>query len=106
MAGGLLEYQYGTADPLQVRQMTHVKYSEQPDNIHKESLRLLDLSGREAIIDIGCGPGGFLHSLRAAGHHGRLVGLDNSSGETQMIIARSGFPRLGTDNDLRIGKHI
>ncbi len=95
MAGGLVEHQYNTADPLQVRQMTHARYSERPDNVHAECHRLLRLKGDEAIVDIGCGPGNFVCGLRAAGHKGRLVGLDNSAG--MIATARQTAETAGLD---------
>lgn len=33
-----------------------------------------------SVLDLGCGTGSFLRSLRAAGHEGRLVGIDPGPG--------------------------
>jgi SAM-dependent methyltransferase len=33
-----------------------------------------------AVLDVGCGTGALLHAARAAGHTGRLVGLDPAAG--------------------------
>jgi SAM-dependent methyltransferase len=43
-----------------------------------ESAALLNLTGAESILDVGCGPGRFLCHLRRQGHAGWLVGLDQS----------------------------
>lgn len=40
----------------------------------------LALTGTENLLDVGTGPGDFPGRLRAQGHRGRLVGLDQSEG--------------------------
>ena len=34
----------------------------------------------DAVLDVGCGTGTFLHEVRQAGHKGRLCGLDPAAG--------------------------
>lgn len=41
---------------------------------------MLDLTGREELLDVGTGPGHFPARLVAAGHQGRVVGADLSAG--------------------------
>jgi ubiquinone/menaquinone biosynthesis C-methylase UbiE len=38
------------------------------------------LDGKETVVDVGCGDGGYLLDLRANGHRGILVGVDFSLG--------------------------
>ncbi|WP_369797526.1 trans-aconitate 2-methyltransferase [Nocardia sp. CNY236] len=51
----------------------------------------LALTGSEDLADIGCGDGRFLAQLAEQGHHGRLVGLDNS---TAMVAAADTVPGI------------
>lgn len=55
-------------------------YREPPVDLPAWALGLVELTGREAVLDAGCGPGTYLARLRAAGHTGTLVGLDLSAG--------------------------
>ncbi|WP_034262820.1 class I SAM-dependent methyltransferase [Actinospica robiniae] len=71
--------QYRTTDLLRIRRETHERFSEQEVDLHAQSVELLDLVGDEALLDVGCGPGDFLRSLRGRGHRGRLAGLDQSA---------------------------
>ncbi|SFC68109.1 class I SAM-dependent DNA methyltransferase [Streptomyces aidingensis] len=41
-----------------------------------------------SVLDVGCGTGALLHRARAAGHTGRLCGLDPAAG--MLEVARSG----------------
>ena len=43
----------------------------------------------QAVLDVGCGTGALLRMARAAGHTGRLVGLDPAGGMLQQARARS-----------------
>lgn len=81
------EQQYLTTDPLKVRIETHQRYSERQIDIDAVCTKALRLSGGEAILDVGCGPGLFISHLRDFGHEGRLVGLDRSDA---MIAEASG----------------
>ncbi|MDO4244417.1 MAG: methyltransferase domain-containing protein [Deinococcus sp.] len=71
--------QYGSPDKLQARVETHRRYSQGPE-LEAAVDSVLGLTGNEALLDLGCGPGVFLARLQQAGHRGRLVGLDLSEG--------------------------
>jgi SAM-dependent methyltransferase len=70
--------QYKTTDLLRIRVETHQRYSETPLDLDAACAEALGLTGDEALLDVGCGPGVFLRHLRGHGHKGRLVGLDQS----------------------------
>lgn len=80
MTGPTLSSEYGSPDALQVRIATHEHYSERVDNPTSKVLEALQLTGAEAIADIGCGDGRFLAQLAEGGHRGRLIGVDTSPG--------------------------
>ena len=42
-----------------------------------------------AVLDVGCGTGAMLHEARAAGHQGRLCGLDPAPGMIEQARRRS-----------------
>lgn len=70
--------QYQTTDPLQTRIATHARYSERQIDLNAECRAALSLTGSEALLDVGCGPGDWPRYLRQHGHTGRLAGLDQS----------------------------
>ena len=70
--------QYKTPDLLRIRVETHQRYTEHPLDLDQACAKVLGLTGDEALLDVGCGPGAFLRHLRAHGHRGRLAGLDQS----------------------------
>lgn len=55
---------------------THTRYSEHRFDLSTDVATSLALNGNEHIIDIGCGTGQFLRTIRDGGHRGRLVGTD------------------------------
>jgi SAM-dependent methyltransferase len=81
-----VRHQYKTTELLRIRRETHQRYSETPLDLDVECAALLGLAGDEALLDVGCGPGGFLRHLRGNGHRGRLAGLDQSAA----MIAEAG----------------
>ncbi|WP_067865927.1 class I SAM-dependent methyltransferase [Nocardia shimofusensis] len=87
--GPSLRSEYASITPLQVRIDTHARHSEHPDDPVTAVLAALELTGSEALVDIGCGDGRFLAHLAEHGHRGRLVGLDNS---TAMVAATDAIP--------------
>ncbi|GAB4590189.1 class I SAM-dependent methyltransferase [Nocardia sp. IFM 10818] len=88
-SGPTLTSEYASATPLQVRIDTHARHSEHPDDPTTAVLDLLDLTGTEALADIGCGDARFFAQLAARGHRGRLVGVDTS---TAMVDAARSVP--------------
>ena len=74
-----LRRQYATTGLLRIRIETHRRYSEAPQDLDAECAAVLALSGDEALLEVGCGPGAFLRYLRRQGHRERLVGLDQSA---------------------------
>src|SRR5438876_3710507 len=70
--------QYRTTDPLRTRIDTHRRFSERQIDLDAECRAALGLTGDEALLDVGCGPGDWLRYLRQTGHRGRLAGLDQS----------------------------
>ncbi|MFC8529166.1 class I SAM-dependent methyltransferase [Nocardia sp. NPDC057227] len=87
--GPTLTAEYATTSPLQVRIDTHARHSEHPDDPLTTVAAPLELTGSEALADIGCGDGRFLAHLIQHGHRGRLVGVDNS---TAMVTAVAAIP--------------
>ncbi|WP_084497162.1 class I SAM-dependent methyltransferase [Nocardia amamiensis] len=55
---------------------THTQYSEHRFDLSTDVRTSLALTGTERIVDIGCGTGQFLRTLRDSGHRGCLVGTD------------------------------
>ena len=84
------EQQYLTTDPLKVRIDTHVHYSERQVDLDALCAEALTLDGGEAVLDVGCGPGGFMSYLREKAHSGRLVGLDRSEAMIAEASVRNG----------------
>ena len=79
--------QYTSADPLVVRMRTHQLYGERKVDLDEVCYAALELSGDEALLDAGCGPGRFLDYIGARGHRGRLVGLDQSAAMVAEVAA-------------------
>ena len=71
--------QYASSDPLKTRLETHRRYSERTVDLDVQCAALMRLGGNESILDVGSGPGRFELYLRAAGHRGRLLCLDQSA---------------------------
>ncbi|WP_328435822.1 class I SAM-dependent methyltransferase [Nocardia puris] len=55
---------------------THTRYSEHHFDLGTDVRTALALTGNERIVDIGCGTGHFLSTLRDGGHRGALAGTD------------------------------
>jgi len=73
-----LDYQYGTAEKLRIRQEAHQLYSERPNDFFDWVLDRLDLRPGLLVADIGCGPGSYHSFLTARGC--RVIALDASLG--------------------------
>jgi SAM-dependent methyltransferase len=81
--------QYATDQHLQTRIQTHRRYSVGPD---LETLvdEMLALTGDEALLDVGTGPGHFPARVKAALHRGQVIGADLSAGMVRQ--AQASFP--------------
>jgi ubiquinone/menaquinone biosynthesis C-methylase UbiE len=84
----LVAKQYETDRHLQTRIRTHQLYSKGM-NLEEGVDKVLKLEPTESLLDIGTGPGSFPTRLRAAGHLGRLVGMDFSSGMLEVANAKT-----------------
>jgi ubiquinone/menaquinone biosynthesis C-methylase UbiE len=87
--------QYRTTDPLQTRIETHRRYSERQVDLDAACRTALGLTGDEALLDVGCGPGDWPRYLRQTGHRGRLAGLDQST--AMIAAATAAAERLGIE---------
>ncbi|MFB7906543.1 class I SAM-dependent methyltransferase [Kitasatospora sp. NPDC056076] len=79
--------EYTDLNAYQARLATHRLYSRTPDDPEGAVRDALQLPGDGDLLDIGCGPGGFLHAL-VPRHRGRLVGIDTST--AAVSAARTG----------------
>ena len=62
----------------------------------RELIPKLELTGSEALLDIGCGDGKVTALLASCLHHGRVVGIDSS--EEMITQAQSTFPHRQNSN--------
>ncbi len=90
-----VKHQYQTTDLLRIRVETHARYSERQIDLDAACVRALGLTGKESLLDVGCGPGAFPRYLRAHGHTGRLAGLDQSA--AMIAAATEASPRLAIE---------
>jgi ubiquinone/menaquinone biosynthesis C-methylase UbiE len=74
-----LAVQYANDHDLQVRIVTHTKYTVGA-NLEALVDQALELSGNETLLDVGTGPGDFPARVAASGHRGKIIGLDYSQG--------------------------
>ncbi|MBP7962301.1 MAG: class I SAM-dependent methyltransferase [Caldilineaceae bacterium] len=82
-----LQYQYGTAEKLRIRQEAHRLYSETPTDYGAWLFGHLDAQPGEIVLDVGCGPGTFYPVLRTFGV--KIVALDASLGMVSEIEAQN-----------------
>jgi len=83
--------QYSSDRHLQARIQTHRRYSVGAE-LEDEVDVLLALSGNEALLDVGTGPGHFPGRLQRGGHRGRVVGVDLSAG--MVAAAQADYPQV------------
>lgn len=67
------------------------KHSGQQQKWARELIAKLDLQGREAILDIGCGDGKVTAEIADRVPEGTVTGIDSS--EQMISVARGGFPQ-------------
>jgi SAM-dependent methyltransferase len=91
----LTEQQYANDTNLAARQSIYAWQRPRID-LFARALDLADLRGDERVLDVGCGNGRYLATLRARRHRGQLCGTDLSAG-----MLRSA--RHATDGPLLVG---
>lgn len=70
------------------KQLAHNRYRTNPRSLIDHLAEQLELSGTEALLDIGCGNGFVLEQLRPHLADGRIVGLDIAPGVLRAAEAR------------------
>ena len=92
-----VDKQYGDDRNLATRQSIYA-YQRPRHDLYNSSLDLAGLTGEEAILDVGCGNGRYLETLRARGHRGPVFGADLSAGMLRTARpANADVPLLATD---------
>ncbi|MBO4206725.1 class I SAM-dependent methyltransferase [Micromonospora echinofusca] len=70
---------FGNNTALATQQMTHNLYRQNRETLVDHMLRCLDLTGRETVLDLGCGNGFILRDVVSRLRHGgRTVAMDIS----------------------------
>jgi ubiquinone/menaquinone biosynthesis C-methylase UbiE len=82
-----LQAQYSTSNNLRIRADTHRLYSEHSDPLREEVVGHLALEPDLAVLDLGCGPGGYHPAISSAG--ATVVGIDRSHGMLREARARA-----------------
>ena len=93
----LTEQQYKTDANLAARQSI---YAYQQPHVHLAPLALAEAlsTGKESVLDVGCGNGLYIGELYARGHAGTVIGMDLSPGMIDAAHARvSRTPFLRAD---------
>ncbi len=81
-----LDYQYGTAEKLRIRQEAHRLYSETPTDYAAWLFGHLDAQPGQLVLDVGCGPGTFYPTLHKFGV--KILALDASLGMVKEVQAQ------------------
>lgn len=84
----MVAQQYSTDQYLQTRIRTHKLYTVGA-NLEQGIDEVLKLEPMESLLDIGTGSGNFPTRLREAGHLGRLIGMDFSSGMLEVASTKT-----------------
>ncbi len=92
---------YETTDDYEVRVRTHDLYSVAEGSWPEWLVAQLPREGVRAVLDVGCGTGGILRRIAAAGIGERWVGVDQS--ETMVEKARSLADEAGLTIEYRRG---
>lgn len=92
-----VDKQYGDDRNLFARQAIYV-YQHPRLQLWSSSLDLAALRGDEAVLDVGCGNGRYLATLRSRQHHGFICGADLSAGMLRTARSAAGdAPLLVSD---------
>ena len=92
----LTEQQYATDRNLAARQSIYA-FQVPSIDVAGRSLDLAGMRGGEQVLDVGCGNGGYLGSLRARGHRGLTCGADLSVGMLHSARPATDGPLLVSD---------
>jgi SAM-dependent methyltransferase len=82
----LRDVQYRDDRNLAARQAIYA-YQQPRVDVWAWTLGLAGMDGGETVLDVGCGNGRYLRTLRQGGHRGRTVGLDPSAGMLRGVVA-------------------
>ena len=83
----LLQYQYGTAEKLRIRQEAHELYSEDRTDYFAWILEFLALAPGIVVADVGCGPGAYHPLLAPLGC--QAIGIDYSQGMLEEVRSQA-----------------
>jgi SAM-dependent methyltransferase len=90
-----LTYQYGDSEKLKIRVETHSRYTEGDDDFQEVELRHIAAEAGMHALDVGCGPGRLVGTLRERGV--TCVGLDMSAGLLREARQKNGAPYVHGD---------
>jgi SAM-dependent methyltransferase len=111
-----VEKQYGDDRNLIARQAIYV-YQTPRLQLWSASLDLASLRGDEAVLDVGCGNGQYLATLRSRNHDGLICGADLSEGMLRAARSAAGegpllvsdaqaLPFRGASFDVALAMHM
>jgi len=92
----LTEQQYANDSNLAARQSIYA-YQRPRIDLVARAIDLADMHGHERVLDVGCGNGAYLATLRARGHRGQRFGTDLSVGMLRRARDSSDGPLLVSD---------
>jgi SAM-dependent methyltransferase len=92
----LTEQQYATDRNLAARQSIYA-FQVPSIDVAGRALDLAGMRGDEQVLDIGCGNGGYLGTLRARSHRGLMCGADLSVGMLHSARRATDGPLLVSD---------
>ena len=105
--------QYGTQDRLSVRIRTHELYDQSKVDFIEWVLDLIDWSGRETVVDVGCGAGSYVAGAQARGEFyvagdlspGMLLALD-AQGVDRLVLDAQRLPLADETADVILANHM
>jgi ubiquinone/menaquinone biosynthesis C-methylase UbiE len=92
----LTEQQYASDRNLAARQSIYA-FQVPSIDLAGRAIDLAAMRGGEQVLDVGCGNGGYLGTLRARGHRGLLCGADLSVGMLRSARRATDGPLLVSD---------
>jgi ubiquinone/menaquinone biosynthesis C-methylase UbiE len=82
---------YKKTRQLKTRKYFWAEYAKPKIVTNNEIAKLMELNGGERVLDVGCGFGDMLLTLRKNGHKGELYGIDSSIGMIKKAKSVSKF---------------